>query len=105
MAWLKGLVIFMGVLIVLGLGVIAVTMAKRGGKMMEGTTAPVAGAFVHSQLNVGEKCEIVESRTDNGRLLLWIDGPGPCRRIVILDIATGTQLGVISIQPERVLGQ
>jgi hypothetical protein len=109
MAWLKALVIGMGILIIAGLGVLVTTMVKRGGKMMgDKTPASVSassGAFVHSQLNVGDRCEIVESHTDAGRLVLWIDGPGPCRRIVVLDIATGSQLGVISIQPERVLGQ
>ena len=116
MAMLKGLIIFMGILIVIGVGVIGVTIFNRMNKpKVEATeaapaavSAPVAGApsappraFGGAVLNVGAGCEIAETRADAGRLIVRTDGPGACRRIHILDLATGASLGTLDVLPAR----
>ncbi|MHB1219766.1 MAG: hypothetical protein ACYC1L_16360 [Alphaproteobacteria bacterium] len=116
MAMLKGLIIFMGVLIVVGVGVIAVTIFNRMNKpKVEVTeTAPAAAppvpgaplaaqprAFGGAVLNVGAGCEIAETRADAGRLIVRTDGSGACRRIHIIDLATGASLGTLDVLPAR----
>ncbi|MGE3477804.1 MAG: hypothetical protein AB7H70_18540 [Rhodospirillaceae bacterium] len=112
MAMLKGLIIFMGVLIVIGVGVIGVTIFNRMNKPKvelsetapAAASAPVASvprAFGGAVLNVGAGCEIAETRADAGRLIVRTDGPGACRRIHILDLATGASLGTLDVLPAR----
>ncbi len=116
MAMLKGLIIFMGVLIVIGVGVIGVTIFNRMNKPkvevsetaptavappMAGAAGPAPRAFGGAVLNVGAGCEIVETRADAGRLIVRTDGPGACRRIHILDLATGASLGTLDVLPTR----
>ena len=116
MAMLKGLIIFMGILIVVGVGVIGVTIFNRMNKPKVETaetppaaiSAPMAGAssappraFGGAVLNVGAGCEIAETRADAGRLIVRTDGPGACRRIHILDLATGASLGTLDVLPAR----
>jgi hypothetical protein len=115
MAMLKGLIIFMGVLIVIGVGVIAVTIFNRMNKpkvevteTAPATAPPVPGAplappraFGGAVLNVGAGCEIAETRADAGRLIVRTDGPGACRRIHIVDLATGASLGTLDVLPAR----
>ena len=115
MAMLKGLIIFMGLLIVIGVGVIGVTIFNRMNKpkVEAMATAPVAApvapgtplasphAFGGAVLNIGAGCEIAETRADGGRLIVRTDGPGACRRIHILDLATGASLGTLDVLPAR----
>ena len=112
MAMLKGLIIFMGVLIVIGVGIVGVTIFNRMNKPKveqpetapSAVAAPVAGAsraFGGAVLNVGAGCEIAETRADAGRLIVRTDGLGACRRIHILDLATGASLGTLDILPAR----
>ena len=112
MAALKGLIIFMGILIVVGLGIVGVTIFNRMNKPKGEATeaapaavsAPMAGApraFGGAVLNVGAGCEIVETRPDAGRLVVRTDGPGACRRIHVLDLTTGATLGTFDVLPAR----
>lgn len=116
MAMLKGLIIFMGVLIVVGVGVIGVTIFNRMTKPkvevsepvpaavappMAGAAIPAPRAFGGAVLNVGAGCEIAETRADAGRLIVRTEGPGACRRIHILDLATGASLGTLDVLPAR----
>ncbi|MFN0041866.1 MAG: hypothetical protein ACKVSF_01475 [Alphaproteobacteria bacterium] len=102
MAWLKGLIIFMGVLIVLGLGVMAVTIANRGGKMAaDGPRSAVAGGFGKAVLDIGAGCEIAKTHVDSGRLVVRVDGPGGCRKILVVDLATGAVSGQLDIAPAK----
>ena len=109
MGWLKGLVIFMGVLIVLGTGILIYTLATRGAKMAAGTTptsssgtAPAAGGgFGRAVLDIGPGCEIAKSHADSGRLILRVDGPGACRKILVLDPVTGAVTGQLDIAPVK----
>lgn len=110
MAMLKGLIIFMGVLIVVGLGVVGVTIYNRATKPKAGTEAPAAAspaasaaprAFGSAVLNVGAGCEIAETRVEGGRLIVRTDGPGACRRIHVVDLATGATLGTLDVLPAR----
>lgn len=115
MAMLKGLIIFMGLLIVIGVGVIGVTIFNRMNKpkVEAAATAPIAvpaapgaplapsRAFGGAVLNIGAGCEIAETRADGGRLIVRTDGQGACRRIHILDLSTGASLGTLDVLPAR----
>lgn len=109
---LKGLIIFMGLLIVVGVAVIGVTIFNRMDKPKvevaetASATAPAASlaaarAFGGAVLNVGAGCEIAETRADAGRLIVRTDGPGACRRIHVLDLTTGASLGTLDVLPAR----
>ena len=109
---LKGLIIFMGILIVVGLGIVGVTIYNRATKPKveapetapAAVSAPMAGApraFGGAVINVGAGCEIAETRAEAGRLIVRTDGPGACRRIHILDLTTGASLGMFDVLPAR----
>ena len=94
MPMLKGLIIVMGVLIVAGLAVVAVTITGR-----MGGSAPKSGkaGFGASALAIGPGCSIVETRLAGERLLVRTDGGAGCPRIHIVDVATGAVLGTLDI--------
>lgn len=113
---LKALVIVMGGLILVGLAVVIVTVARRAGAPADrpeaaapgmppaGVSPPLAGAapFAFGAVRVpvphGFAYDGVEAEA--GRLLVRLrarDGRG---RIVVLDLATGRPLGTVEVAPE-----
>ena len=96
MKLLKGLIIVMGVLIVAGLAVVAVTIT---GRMGGSTSKPgKAGAgFGTAALAIGPGCSIVETQLAGERLLVRTEGAAGCPRIHIVDVTTGAVLGTIDI--------
>lgn len=96
MALLKTLIIVMGVLIVAGLAVVAVTITGRMGGA--GPKAAKAGAgFGTVALAIGAGCSVVGTELAGDRLLVRTDGAAGCARIHIIDVTTGTGLGTLDI--------
>ncbi len=100
MAMLKGLVIGLGLLIVLALGVIAVTVANRtsGPKTTEAPVATAApGAFgkVHVELPPGAR--VVETHIEGGRLVLRIVRPDGSEAVLAYDLAGGRPAGTVEL--------
>jgi hypothetical protein len=93
MAWLKALVIGMGVLIVAGVGVIAVTLVHRmGGATSSPPAAPVSAPLSAStapgngRIELPPGARIAETHLDGRNLVLRLTLPDGGTRIVIYDL-------------------
>lgn len=98
MATLKALVIGLAILILVAMGLLAYGLATGGGKAGRGQ--PEARPFGQINLGLPSGCAIVGTIPDGRRLYLTIGPAGtPCRRIIVVDVETGTVLGTIAEQP------
>lgn len=89
---LKRVVIGLGIVLVVGWGVVAVTMINR----LKAAPGPVAGTDVAVILPPG--AEILETRVDGGRLLVRLRRDG-LEEIRLFDATTGAATGLIRIKP------
>ena len=107
---LKALVIFMGVVIVIGVAVVGVTIYNRMNRL--GETAPADSqaaappaapadqtlpAFGDMSVKLPEGCRVVEMVPAGDRLLLRLGSLPRCNRILVVDLATGGLLGSIDL--------
>lgn len=113
MQLLKSLVIGMGVLILVGLALLAYGIVQKtrdpGWRMVSpppaqpapaaSGAAPAARAFGDVNLRLPEGCAIEALRPDGERLYLTIGPAGPCARVVVVDVARGRVLGTIKTGP------
>lgn len=96
---LKALVIFMGILIVLGMGLFAWGISTKLGDMAEAGSASSRVAFWDAPVNeeIPPGAAVVETRTEGGRLivrLLLKNGDG---RILLFDLESGQRIGAIHL--------
>lgn len=120
---LKGLVIFMGVLIVMIMTVIAYGLYRKSSdpdfkffslgsdkaqpekNMPTAIPTPPSGnggnlAFGEIDLNLPEGCHIANVSGDGTRIFLKIGPAGPlCERVVVVDAGKGTVLGTLKASP------
>lgn len=115
---LKGLVIGLGLLIVLGVIGLGygfylkyhdkdTKLFKESSATAPVTTAvnpPIAGAptaagFGEVRLDLPDGCAVTEMRPDGNRLYLRTGPTGGCERIVIMDVTSGDVLGTILVKP------
>ncbi len=106
---LKGLVIGMAVLIVVGMGLFAYAVANRADLAAPRPPArdPAAVApegarrpsFGEVTVPMPRGCEVVEMRPDGDLLYLRFGPSGVCGRVVIIDVATGAVLGTVVMEP------
>jgi len=89
---LKLLVIVMGVMIVAGFTMLIVTIA---GRLSRGSPA---APFATGPIDIprGARVEAMTAGTD--RLVLGLELPDGARRLLILDLATGRELGRVELQ-------
>lgn len=89
---LKFLVAFMGILILIGLGVIMVTIARR-------TTAPAhrETGFKSLALDLPAGSHVADMDAAGDRLVLHVVLPGGRERIVVVDLVSGRLLGSIDL--------
>ncbi|MBX6320226.1 MAG: hypothetical protein IRY94_00205 [Rhodospirillaceae bacterium] len=98
---LKTLVIAMGALIVLGTSVVIVTVANRlsrpAGTPAAAGAAPPA-AFGPVEVPLPARCRVAAAVPGDGRLVLRLAGNAEeCRRILVLDLASGRLLGRLDL--------
>ncbi len=95
---IKALVIFMGLLIVAGLGLVAYGMVNQV------TDDPgAAGGFDETKLPLPAGCRLAEARLDEGRLVLRAEGPPDrpdCQQVILLDPASGAEFGRVTVTPQ-----
>ena len=103
---LKILVAVMGLMIVAGFTVIAVTIFQRAtAPDTEATVgpanAPVAtgGAFGKVELALPAGASVVDSTIEDGRLLVRLRLADGATRLMILDLADGGLLGTVDLRP------
>ena len=101
---LKGLVVFMGILVVAGMAALAYGIYKKAadpdltffaGKPV-GQEKPAAFGDVSFPLPAD--CNIVETVPEDNRLYLRIGPLGPCERIVVIDAGDGSVIGTIWVK-------
>lgn len=121
---LKGLVIGMGILILIGFGVVVVGLIQRVGDDGDSTrpgqisgrpSAPLAGApgtplqgpsaapseatFGDVKVAIPAGAQVVATSTDSGRLVVQLRLGGGATRVLVVDLATGRRLGAIDLAP------
>jgi len=104
---LKGLVIGMGLLIVVGMVVLVYGLVQKASNpdfdffgLKTETSAPVAAQpaaglapFGDIQVRLDEGCRVESIQPDGGRLFVLVGPEGPCSHVVTLELATGRVLG------------
>ncbi len=116
---LKALVIFLGVVIVAGIVVLAVTIGQRATKLVaegsgdgNGATevsadgpqakAPqVKAKFGDREIDLPDGSEVIAMMAEEGRLMLRLRLANGRQRILVLDLATGKQLGSFRLRRPR----
>lgn len=88
---LKFLVIAMGVLIVAGIGVIAVTIADR-------SADSVTGAATEVKVDIPPGSRVVETSLDGDRLALRLVLADGTTRVLVLDTATGRDVARVELR-------
>ena len=104
----KALVIFMGLLILAGLGLLVYGVVGQvseiaGPGTPPGTPAGTPGGFGAASVTLPAGCVLAEARLDEGRLVLRAEGPSgrpDCQQVILLDPASGAELGRITIAPQ-----
>ena len=110
MKLLKAIVIFMGVLIIAGLGLFAYGLVtKIGGAGSVKYPAPVkanvaqysAFGTVETELPVGvngQPGHVVDMTTESGRIVLRVKMPDGGQSLMVFDMKTGRALGTIRLK-------
>lgn len=109
-AAIKTLVVVMGVLIVLGLGLLAYGVMRSAGTLAPETeagtaagmgTAPPAAAFGLRALDEPPGTRLNHVTGDGaGRVLLGLSGGGRPDRVVVIDGRDGRRLGTVLVGPD-----
>ncbi len=92
MRGLKALVIGMAVLIVIGLGVVAATIATR----FSAPDKPPAPPY-EATVRIPSGAHVLGSSTGDGKILVRIVLSGGATQILVLDAATGRRIGVVNL--------
>lgn len=90
---LKVLVVVMGIMIVAGVAVLVVAIAGRLSRGGPATTPPQPFAAVPVEMPAGARVETMSLGAD--RLAVAVVLPDGSWRIVVIDLASGRQLGTI----------
>ena len=100
---LKVLVVVMGVLLVAGLAVVVVTIMSRMTQKAT-PTAPVAAhlaPFGNTTVTLPADALVMEVQGAGERILLRLDLKDGTEMLLVLDAATGTELGRIKLDHEK----
>ena len=101
MRGLKFLVIFLGVVILGGMIVLGVTIAKRASsKLTVDSKPPVSASFGTATHTIPKGAHVEESKVEGERLFLRLALEDGTARIVILSLKDGALLGVIVLDPQ-----
>lgn len=98
--------VVMGIMIVAGLGVLGVTVAKRlggaGGGGQPATAVPVAPptAFGEVALRLPPRARVLDMTMDQRRLVLHLQLAGRDKALMVVDLENGRQLGFIRLEPD-----
>ena len=108
---LKAAVIIMGVLLVVGFGVLVITIAVKANKLASRTadTPPATEQLTSNQVSLAAPfetnihipvgMEVLGTEVGDGVILIRV-GMGGSEQIILVDAQSGTKLGVISLDPK-----
>jgi hypothetical protein len=110
---IKALVVFMGLLILAGLGLLVYGVVNQVSEVAAPDTpgspgadpgAPGArGGFDAASVALPAGCVLAEARLEDGRLVLRAGGPldrPDCQQVILLDPESGAELGRVKIAPQ-----
>lgn len=97
---LKALVIFLGVLIIGGLVVIGLTIYQRTRAPAVGAAAPevALAGFGTRRINLPQGADIVSAVAEGDRLVLIVVLPQGEQRVIVIDMASGDEIGRIEVE-------
>lgn len=93
---LKFAIIFMGVLIIAGIGLLIYGLTTKVGGTKSRPTAAANFGVSQAQLPVGGR--VVETDMDSGRLAVRIELPNGAQSLMLFDTATGAHVGTIDLK-------
>jgi len=117
---LKALVIGMGILILIGMGIIGVTIYKRAtapelettadavvwedidgaaSRQVRPSASKLPSAFRAGDVTLPAGAKIEDLAVGDGRIVLQLRLDSGARRLLILDLASGVQLGAVDLNP------
>ena len=100
--FLKWLVIGLSIAILLSGAIVIATMISRStndGTNPRATSVRASSAsFEAKRLELPKGSRVIELRTDSGRMILRVRQLGGNEQILILDLATGNQIGEIDVE-------
>jgi hypothetical protein len=107
MRGLKALVIGLGALILIGMGVVVVTVANRladkaAPSPAQGlAAAPAAPAFGRAEIAVPKGARVVETAVSGGRRVVRLELANGATRLLVLDPETGRAAGAVDLVPSE----
>ena len=102
---LKGVVIGMGILIVIGMGLLVYGLVRQVDGLDGASASPASNAetprtaFGEIDIPLPAGCRIAEMRPADSHLFLRLEGDGDCGRILVIDLPSGSELGRINLRP------
>lgn len=99
MRGLKALVVVMGVLIIVGVSVVAITIARRSGIDAEPETVATR-PFDDVSVALPKGARLIDWTADGGRLVLRVRAADGGERLMIFDLASGRRLGTVHLAEE-----
>ncbi len=100
---IKALVIVMGLLILAGLGLLVYGVVGQVSELAGPVAPDVPGGFDAASVTLPVGCVLAEAHLEAGRLVLRAAGPSgrpDCQLVILLDPASGAELGRITIAPQ-----
>jgi hypothetical protein len=100
---IKALVIFMGLLILAGLGLLVYGVVGQVSEVAGPGVPGAPGGFDAASVTLPAGCVLAQARIEAGRLVLRAEGPSgrpDCQQVILLDPASGAELGRITVAPQ-----
>ena len=91
---LKILVVVMGVMLLVGFAALVAVIA---GRVSRGPASTAAHGFVSPAIDIPRGARIEAMTAGSDRLVLALELPEGERRLVVIDLATGSRLGTIEL--------
>jgi len=98
---LKILVAVMGVMLVVGLAVVVATIIHRATQRQSSSPAAAspAASFGHTAVTLPAGARVLEMREAGGRLVLRLQRTDGSETLLVLDLATGNEIGTVDLKP------
>lgn len=105
---LKALVVFMGVLIVVGMGILAYGISVKFGQKTEQeavsstpSRTPAAAPWPGDiEVTIPAGAQVAETIAAEGRMIVRLALPDGRQRFVVVDLVGGRQLGAVELAPQ-----
>lgn len=101
---LKALVIFLGVLLVVGMGLFAYGIVVKFGSVTDAGESPAEAASgtpwpKDARVQVPSGTEVLDAFVAEGRITIRVALPDGGERFIVFDLASGQRLGAIDLVP------